>query len=432
VDLALSRRCARALWAAALMATGCAPERVLTLPEVLRGGDVAGGDRRRPRRHPSAHVLTPDEAVRLEAPERADALVEAVAFRRALSVSSGPLALSTTGDPLPKAAATFRADLEALAWAPTEPSDAVRSVRLPAPADDCPRLSAKTETLGDDDEGGVQAFVRLQGARRLAITPSQWYVVSEAEVRPLAPRVPSVHGVATDPSGTYWLASGNELWTAQGELDTATATRARTLPSAPFVITAPQLGIVYALDGAGNLMRSDSSTTTVVHRFRVNTPDVGTRGTLVDDGLGVLAGLGSDPTFVRIAEDGRLSTYTLPDLNEGVVSLARFAEYGLVVGTSIGLLRAESLAFGTVPDPLGQMPRGVQVRLLHELDGRLYFGGNSGTFGAITERRFVCQAGSAASGVRFLTDLGNQLIVGGLSLDATADQINLTRYTREP
>lgn len=382
----------------------------------------------------SAHVVTADDALHVPAPSDDDGTtVEALAFTAPLGVPPGPIAGSNDGQALPAPAASYRVELDGgPTWAEAPPSPAVARVRLPRPADDCPRLGARAERLPTFDKVGVTGILPSDPITRVVITPTAWFTVTIDEVTQVPAPVLGVQSVTRDGDGTYWLATSDALWTITDGLLSGTATRARALPagSSPIALAAPGPGVVYGVDDYARLFRSTTATTTVIHQFaRGNN---GTRGTVIVDGNAVLAGMGSDRTFVRV-EGLDVRTYTLPSNAEGVVSIARFAEYGILVGTNSGVLRAERLGFDVVPDPLGQLPRGAQVRALVPSGDRLYFAGNSGIFGQITPRRFVCLSTvPASSGVRFLSVLGDQILAGGLPFEADHDEVHLTRYLVEP
>lgn len=416
-----------------LLATGCTSEPHLALPTV--DGAVAWVIVASTPSSVRAEVVEPSGAVHFDLEGRT---IEALAFTEPLGVPPGPLAPLTVGDPLPTPAGVFAADLDALSWSEALPSPAALDLRLPRGDDDCPRLAARSARLTNEEPAGVHALVRLDDDTRLAITPSQWFIITATDVRPIAPILPGVHAIAREPSvptgGDFVLARGGELWAVQGrDLTTATATRARVLPDglAPFSLAAPALGVVYGLTTDGRLFRSDTSTAVVVHVFRANV--AGTRGIVVTDGTGILAGLGPDQFLVSIDENGVKRTVELPSSSDGVVSIARFAELGLVIGTNNGNLLAERLGYQPVPDPLGQMPRGGPIRMLRQVGDRLLFGGNSGVFGEITARRFICTSAlPASSSIRVIEALGDQILVAGLPIQAESGELFLTRYTAQP
>jgi len=116
-----------------------------------------------------------------------------------------------------------------------------------------------------------------------------------------------------------------------------------------------------------------------------------------------------------------------------VVSLAQYGDYGFVVGTNQGLLRAQSLAFEELPDPLDQMPRGNTIRALRVIGDRLYFGGNRGVFAEVTPSGLICTpSDKASSGIRFLSSLGDEILAAGVVLDVAPMDVNLTRFRITP
>lgn len=425
------RRGIVALCTAGGLALGCAAsEPVLPLPEregvawwvvvESRGDEVE-----------SAQVMTRDDALRLPLPSASRTTVEALAFAGPLTAPRGPLDLRSDGALLPEPATAFRVDGdEQPAWVEGPPSALARTVRLPPSADDCPSLSVRTEELDTVAPLGITAILSSDDDTRVVITPSAWYAVTTSSVRRVPPLVDDVRAASRDPTGSTWLITGEALWTTPRDLlaATATATRARAIPPGvvPFSIASPDPGAVYVLDQSGRLFLSTTATTVLLHQFAGEA--LAARGAVVDDGNGVLAGVGADPTFVRV-EGRRVSAYTLPNASEGVVALARFEEYGVVVGTNSGRILAERLGFEAVPDPLDQLPGGVQIRVLVKTGDHLFFGGNSGLFGRITPRRFVCRSPlPASSALRFVTEMEGQILAGGIPFEAVSDKVYLTRF----
>ncbi len=410
--------------------TGCTSEAHLPLPAV--DGAVVWVVVASSSDGTQAEVIGPDGPLHLDVDGRT---LEALAFAAPLGVPLGPLAPLRDGDPLPAPAATFTADLDALRWSASSPSPAFAALRIPRPAHDCPRFSARTYRLLDDEPGGVFAFLPVDDVTRLALTPSQWFLVTADEVLPVAPPLTGAHAIAREPDGgRFFLARGGELWTIDGpDILTGTATLAHALPQglAPFTLAAPARGVVYGLGTDGRLFRSDTATTTIVHRFRADL--AGTRGMVLADGDGIVAGLGPDQGLVTIDAAGIKRVAELPSSSDGVVSIARLGELGLVIGTNNGNLLAESLGFRAVPDPLAQIPRGGPLRALRVVGDRLLYGGNSGVFGEISARRFVCTSPfPASSTVRVLEPLGDQILAAGLPIQANSGELQLTRYTVEP
>ncbi len=413
-----------------LLALGCAAsEPTLPLPDhegatwwvvvTVRGEAVS-----------AAQVMTREDALRLPYPPAGDTTIEALAFT-GTPAPRGPLDLESDGPILPEPAAAFRlGDDDDPLWIRGTASPVARAVRLPANADDCPTLAARTEELDVVDEAGVSAFMSSDNETRVVMTPSAWYAVDLGSVRRIRALVDGVRAASRDPTGSTWLATSDALWTAPRELvaDSSTATRARSLPPGVLAvaIASPDPGVVYVLSQDGRLFYSSTATTTLIHRFQGEA--AAARGAVVDDGNGVLAGVGTDATFVRV-EGRRVSTYTLPNAAEGVVALSRFEEYGVVVGTNSGRILGERLGFEALPDPLGQLPGGVQIRVLIKAGDHLFFGGNSGLFGRITRRRFLCRSPlPASSAVRFVTEMEGQMLVGGMPFEGSNGAVYLTRF----
>lgn len=385
-----------------------------------------------------AHHVTADDVLRVPAPNDEDGTpisVEALSFLAPLDGPRGRIDATNDGPLLPAHDRAFHVEGGSSPyWAEGRPSAAALGVRLPRAADDCPTVETRTELLSTNDPTGVTAIVDRDATTRLVITPSAWFAVGVDHVTPVTSLVEGVRAVAKDPGGGDWLATSDALWSTPDRIGRSqTASRAIELPAGmvPYSIASPDPGVVYGLDLEARLFMATTATVVVIHRFR-NSLNGGTRGMVIDDGNGVLAGVGSDSTFVR-AEGRDVRRYPLGDGSEGAVSIARFAEYGIVVGTNSGRLLAERLDFAPVPDPLQQLPRGVQIRALEDIGPLLLFAGNSGLFGQISPRRFVCVSSApAASGVRFLDVVGDQVIAGGLPFEGAIGEVRLTRFILSP
>lgn len=367
------------------------------------------------------HVLSPADTLDVDA--SAIERLEALAFTSSI-VPLGVFPSVSDGDPLPKPERTFVADLDALSWRTDVPSAAATSLRLPPPPEDCQRYTPRGLSTVDDPEGVRGMAVVDQDGELQVFYSAAWYHVLGDEMRPLRPLFPGVEAIGTDPGGPIWAAAGNEMWSIHGLRPAdSMATRTWGLPPHGIMrsLASPRPGVVYGLTVDGLLLRSDTSTTVVIHRFqRVGSEQ---RGMVIVDGEGVLACYGSDSTFVR-AQDGRLTMVRLP-VGEGITSIARFGGRGIVVGTNEGILRAEQDEFRELADPLGKMPYGVSITALAEDRGRLYFGGRK-LLGEVTPRGFLCQSQiSAPLAVRHIGFVPGQVILGGVPL--TSGETSLVR-----
>jgi hypothetical protein len=227
-----------------------------------------------------------------------------------------------------------------------------------------------------------------------------------------------------------WVATRDALWTLTGvSVDTATATLAWRLPPDldTFSLAIPKPARVFGLSRDGTLYAAERTGVTRVYKF--NAPDSGVRGEVVTDTGGVLAVFGEERVIVRVSDDGRVSEQLLPTTAEGAVSIARFGDYGVVVGTSGGNLRAESLGYEVIVDPLGRTPGPVPIRALAEIDGRLYYAGTTGLFGELTPGGFVCTSEArATSSARFIGANAGEILVAGRPLSGSPREVQLSRF----
>jgi len=381
-------------------------------------------------------VIGPGQPLEVEVPMIDGVTLEAIGFAESNGLVPGPLVVATEGAMFPDRAASYRADVASSTWSRTDaPSERTLALRLPR-SDDCLRFVSKTEQLTESASSlGVRGMIDIDPDARLLITGDAFYRATADTLEPIPLALAGIRASTVGADGVIYVTTSTAVFTLANAGGTWTATHAwEFTPQVrlPFTIVAPRAGLLYGIDEIGQLFRSEKTGTRVLHQFEFTTAHH-ERGKIIIDGDKIVAGVGPDPTLVELDANDNIRRLTLPSPSEGAVSVTRFGDLGLLVGTNAGNLRAESLGFEVIPDPLDQLPKQVQIRTLFPVGDRLFFAGNSGVFGQLTAGGFVCTSElHAGSSVRYMSMLDDQILAAGGTFENGRSDVNITRFTIQP
>ncbi|MFO0722192.1 MAG: hypothetical protein U1E65_00325 [Myxococcota bacterium] len=141
--------------------------------------------------------------------------------------------------------------------------------------------------------------------------------------------------------------------------------------------------------------------------------------------LGVSCGSGS--ALVISATD--IQTRPLISGSVGVCAVEEVPGFGLLLGTSVGQILAESTQFQALPEIPGHGQRGAGVLAIRRTArGIVVFAGQSGAMGELTADGRVCKYdGLGTWSGRSLTAVGDQLLATGFALENNPNQLSFTR-----
>ena len=339
----------------------------------------------------------------------------------------GPLALKPELlDAVPVPVAEYEADLDEGVWRRVTTSRAAEIGRDRPP--DCVPLVVDPLVIPTQrDDFGVVGLLPVSPDIVVALLWQHFYVITATTVREIPTPVIGFRAAAQAPDGRLWVATSTTLYEARWT-GSAIALDVISTHRDPWLVhsLAATNNEVMALSKDGLLRRYALDAWSTIHRFDTAGSNQ-TRGAVTRVGdHAFAAGIATDHVIFRW-EDGVGREVVLDEQAEGAMSFASHRALGLIAGTSLGHIVAESTRYRALPDPQAAIPPQSDVRVLQPFGDRIIVAGDLGWVGELTPTHELCTADTRGGATfRLAAPLGDGVLLAGQTLMSSPRTIVLS------